>query len=71
MRIDELNDAECREILSGVSMVRLRCSLDNQPFVIPVSIAYEETSSLSFQMLGQKIQWMRSNPQVCVQVDQI
>lgn len=71
MRIDELNDSECREILSRASMARLGCSLNDQPYVIPVGIAYEENDIYVFSTLGQKIKWMRSNPKVCVQVDEI
>ena len=71
MRIDQLSDSECREILSRASMARLGCSLNDQPYVIPVGIAYEENEIYVFSTLGQKIKWMRSNPKVCVQVDEI
>jgi len=71
MRIHELNDSECREILSRASMARLGCSLNDQPYVVPVGIAYEENEIYVFSTQGQKIKWMRSNPKVCVQVDEI
>ncbi len=71
MRIDQLSDSECREILSRASMARLGCSLNDQPYVVPVGIACEENEIYVFSTLGQKIKWMRSNPKVCVQVDEI
>jgi len=71
MRIDELNDSECREILSRATMARLGCSLNDQPYVIPVGIAYESDFVYVFSTPGQKIKWMRSNPKVCVQIDEI
>ena len=71
MRIDQLTDSECREILSRASLARLGCSLDNQPYVIPVGIAYEQDFLYVFATLGQKIKWMRSNPKVCIQVDEL
>jgi uncharacterized protein len=71
MQIDELNDSECREILSRASIARLGCSLNDQPYVVPVTIAYEADSVYVFSTLGQKIKWMRSNPKVCVQIDEI
>jgi len=71
MRIDELNDSECREILARTSMARLACSLNDQPYVVPVGIAYEENDIYVFSTMGQKIRWMRSNPRVCVQVDEV
>lgn len=71
MRIDELNETECREILGRVPMARLGCSLNDQPYVVPVGIAYEADSIYVFSTLGQKIKWMRSNPKACIQVDEI
>jgi len=71
MQIDELNDSECREILSRASVARLGCSLNDQPYVVPVSIACDTDNIYVFSTLGQKIKWMRSNPKVCVQVDEI
>ena len=71
MQINELNDSDCREVLSRISIARLGCSLDDQPYVIPVGIAYEADNIYVFSTMGQKIKWMRSNPKVCVQVDEI
>ena len=70
MRIDELNDTECREFLSQSSMARLGCSLNDQPYIIPVGFAYEDNFIYVFATLGKKIEWMRTNPKVCVQVDE-
>ena len=70
MRIDQLSETECREILSRASIAHLGCSLNDQPYVIPIGIAYEENEIYVFSTLGQKIKWMRSNPKVCVQVDE-
>jgi nitroimidazol reductase NimA-like FMN-containing flavoprotein (pyridoxamine 5'-phosphate oxidase superfamily) len=71
MQIDELNETECREILSRASSARLGCSLNDQPYVIPVGIACEADYIYVFATMGQKIKWMRSNPKVCVQIDEI
>lgn len=70
MRINELNDTECREFLSQSSMARLGCSLNDQPYIIPVGFAYEDDFIYVFATLGKKIEWMRTNPKVCVQVDE-
>ncbi len=71
MKIDELTDTECREVLAHTSLARLGCSLDNQPYVIPVGIAYEPDYIYVFATFGKKIEWMRANPKVCVQVDEL
>ncbi len=70
MRIDELNETECREFLSRASMARLGCSLNDQPYIIPVGFAYEDGFIYVFATLGKKIEWMRTNPKVCVQIDE-
>lgn len=70
MRIDELHETECREILSRASSAHLGCSLNDQPYVVPVGMAYEEDYIYVFSTMGQKIKWMRSNPKVCVQIDE-
>src|SRR5215472_10697162 len=71
MQIDELNESECREILARASLARLGCSVNDQPYVVPVGIAFEQDFIYVFSTLGQKIKWMRTNPRVCVQVDEI
>lgn len=71
MQIDELTDSECREILSRTNIARLGCSLNDQPYVIPVGIAYEADFIYVFSTFGQKIKWMRSNPKACIQVDEV
>jgi|SRR5947208_1924862 uncharacterized protein len=71
MLIHEIQDTECREILGRASIGRLGCSLNDQPYVVPVGIAYETDCIYVFSTLGQKIEWMRANPKVCVQVDEV
>jgi nitroimidazol reductase NimA-like FMN-containing flavoprotein (pyridoxamine 5'-phosphate oxidase superfamily) len=71
MQIDEMKETECREVLSRASFARLGCSLNDQPYVIPVGIAYEPDYIYVFSTFGKKIEWMRGNPKVCVQVDEI
>lgn len=71
MLIEEMNEGECREILARASFGRLGCSLNDQPYVIPVGIACEADYIYVFSTFGKKIEWMRANPKVCVQVDEI
>jgi len=70
MLITEMTEKECRQFLQGVSIARLGCSLNDQPYVVPVGIAYEEDYIYVFSTLGKKIKWMRSNPKVCIQADE-
>ena len=71
MRIIPLSQQECSELLKRVSIGRLACSLDNQPYVVPVAFSYEPEWIYIFSTLGKKIKWMRQNPKVCLQADEI
>jgi len=42
-----------------------------QPYVVPVYFAYHEGWLYSFSVAGKKIDWMRANPLVCVEADQM
>lgn len=72
MRIVAMSQQECKELLSRVSIGRLACAQDNQPYVVPVGFSYEPPAHVYvFSTLGKKIEWMRKNPKVCLQVDEI
>ncbi len=71
MRIVAISKEECIETLERVSIGRLGCSLGDQPYVVPVAFSYEPDSIYIFSTVGKKIKWMRQNPKVCLQVDEI
>lgn len=39
--------------------------------MVPLYFAYEDEHLYVLSTLGQKIEWMRKNPRVCVQVDEM
>ena len=71
MVINEMTANECGALLARASLGRLGCSLDNQPYVVPIRFAYEADDIYALSTLGQKIEWMRANPKVCLEVDEI
>ena len=73
MVIHELSSADCLDVLAHVRYGRLACSRDDQPYVVPFFFYLDEPCEClySFSTLGQKIEWMRLNPRVCVEVDDI
>src|SRR5581483_4588976 len=71
MLINELSQDECGAFLARVPLARLGSALDNQPYVVPVYFAYEQNYVCVFSTFGQKIEWMRVNPKVCLQADEI
>jgi nitroimidazol reductase NimA-like FMN-containing flavoprotein (pyridoxamine 5'-phosphate oxidase superfamily) len=71
MRISKMEDRDCRETLRRLGFGRLGCARNNQPYIIPIYYAYESDRLYGFATFGQKIEWMRSNPLVCVQADEV
>ena len=71
MLIQELTKKECIEILTRLRVGRLGCAHDNQPYIVPIYFAYDDHHLYTFATVGQKIEWMRANPLVCVQADDI
>jgi hypothetical protein len=73
--IREITLAECFEALSRTSFARLACAKDNQPYVVPVHLAFHEEEGnarlFGFTIPGQKAEWLRANPLVCVEVDEV
>ena len=71
MFIQELTGIECRTALQENNVGRLACARHGQPYVVPINFAFDGTYLYGFATLGQKIEWMRSNPLVCLEVDDI
>lgn len=71
MLINEIPDKECREILARATVGRLACSHQDQPYVIPIYLAYDDGWIYVFATFGKKIEWMRENPKVCVEIEEV
>jgi nitroimidazol reductase NimA-like FMN-containing flavoprotein (pyridoxamine 5'-phosphate oxidase superfamily) len=73
MLIHELSESECEQVLRHTTVGRLACARDDQPYIVPVFLYYDAVMNClyGFSMVGQKIDWMRANPKVCVEVDEI
>lgn len=70
MIVVEMDRAQCMALLVSARHAHLACARDGQPYVVPVTYAVEGIYLYGFSLTGQKIEWMRTNPKVCVQVDQ-
>lgn len=73
MRIVPIAEGECKELLKRVKVGRLASSLKDQPYVVPICFSYipDKNCLYLFSTVGQKIKWMRKNPKVCFQADEI
>jgi len=73
MLIHELTPADCADVLSRTNLARLACCHLNQPYVVPVSFTYDPRQAclFCFSSLGRKVEWMRKNPNVCLEVEDV
>ena len=73
MFIHEMSADECREALDRENVGRLACARDNPPYILPMNFALDGVFFYlyGFTTLGQKVEWMRSNPLVCFEIDHV
>ncbi|MEK6288459.1 MAG: pyridoxamine 5'-phosphate oxidase family protein [Acidobacteriota bacterium] len=71
MLINEMTLQECRDALAQASVARLACEMDGQPYAVPVYPIYDGNCLFGFSTMGYKIDCMRANPLVCVEIDDI
>ena len=71
MLIQELTRQASLDLLARTHLGRLACAQGARPYVVPVYFAYHNGYLYSFSTVGQKIEWMRANPLVCVEADEV
>ena len=73
MLIHELNQAECSAVLQRNSLGRLGYARFDQPFVVPIYFSFDPDRNYiyGFSTIGEKVECMRRNPRVCLEVDEI
>ena len=59
------------ELVARVKVGRLACAHEGQPYITPMSFILDAGWLYSFSTLGQKVRWMRANPLVCVEADEV
>jgi len=73
MLIRELTTDQCFDLLERSNLGRLACARDGQPYIVPVNYSFDRVRKCLyvFSTIGQKVAWMRENPKVCVEVDEV
>jgi nitroimidazol reductase NimA-like FMN-containing flavoprotein (pyridoxamine 5'-phosphate oxidase superfamily) len=71
MLIQEMTRQESLDLLARTRLCRLGCAQGSQPYVVPFYFAYNNHSLYCASTVGQKIDWMRKNPLVCVEADEV
>lgn len=71
MNISEMTRPECISLLKSARLGRLACVRDNRPYVVPIHFAFGDNFIFGFSLPGKKVEWMRDNPHICLQVDDV
>jgi len=71
MQTEIMIEKDVKELVMATTIGRLACSHEDQPYIVPISFVYELNRLYGFAIYGRKIEWMRKNPKVCVEVDEI
>lgn len=66
-----LSTDEIEDLLRSQVVARLGCHADGRTYVVPITYAYDGESLIAHSTEGLKLRMMRSNPYVCVEVDQM
>ena len=71
MLIEELSRQASIDFIQRVRFGRLACEQAGQPYITPFFFACHQGALYGFSTEGQKIAWMRANPLVCVEADEV
>jgi uncharacterized protein len=71
MNIGRLKDTDALAILREGTLGRLGCIAAGWPYVVPVNYFFDGKDIYIHSLPGKKIDALRANPRVCLQVDEI
>lgn len=69
--ITTISDAQARELLQSARVGRLGCIVNDEPYIVPINVIFEDDSVYSHSLPGVKITALRKAPRACIQVDEI
>jgi nitroimidazol reductase NimA-like FMN-containing flavoprotein (pyridoxamine 5'-phosphate oxidase superfamily) len=69
--IGMLSKDEIDTVLRTHQVGRLACTVDDHPYIVPITYAYDGTFIYAYSGAGHKIDVMRRQPNVCFLVDEI
>lgn len=67
--LGELNREQIEALLKSETIVRIGCYADGNVYVVPVTYAYDGVYLYAHSKDGMKIDMMRKNPEVCIEID--
>jgi nitroimidazol reductase NimA-like FMN-containing flavoprotein (pyridoxamine 5'-phosphate oxidase superfamily) len=67
--LGELTQSEIQSLLSTEVVARIGCHANGRTYVVPITYVYDGGALLGHSGDGMKVEMMRKNPFVCVEVD--
>lgn len=71
LEVRELDNNEILGLLSRIGYGHLACSLNDQPYVVPVHYAYKDRYIYIYTTEGKKSKIIEKNPSICLQLEEI
>ncbi len=71
MVIEEMTRDASIDFVAKQRLGRLACARDGQPYITPIYFAHANNYLYGFATIGQKIEWLRLNPLVCIEADEM
>jgi nitroimidazol reductase NimA-like FMN-containing flavoprotein (pyridoxamine 5'-phosphate oxidase superfamily) len=69
--IDEMGSKEIDDLLQKIEYGHLGCTSQGYPYVVPMQYYFENPNLYIFTTEGMKTKYIDSNPEVCLQVEEI
>lgn len=71
LKVEDMTPAETHELLRRQHFGHLGCAREDRPYVVPMNYAYDGNDLFFFTTSGMKTRFIDSNPQVCLQVEEV
>ncbi len=71
IEVEDMRHSEITALLKEIDYGHLGCSEDDKPYIVPVHFAYDEPNIYVYTTEGKKTEMIRTNPNVCLQVENV
>lgn len=71
IEIEDMRDADAREVFTRIGYGHLGCCSDNKPYVVPIHYAYNGEFVHIYTTEGRKAEILEQNPEICLQAEEV
>jgi uncharacterized protein len=69
--LGELPASEVDRLLQSELIARIGCHVEGRTYVVPVTYAYSDGALVGHSLAGLKLDMLRQNPKVCIEIDRV